>query len=67
MIQRDYILRMIEELRRILAAIVALKEEQRWQEVEGTLEGAVPEAGRRGRIRGGRVIGNRSGGAIDSG
>ena len=38
MIQRDYILRMIEELRRILAAIVALKEERRWQEVEGTLE-----------------------------
>jgi hypothetical protein len=29
---------MIEELRRILAAIVALKEERRWQEVEGTLE-----------------------------
>jgi hypothetical protein len=38
MIQRDYILRMIEELRRILAGIVALKEERRWQEVEGTLE-----------------------------
>jgi len=38
MIQRDYILRMIEELRRILAGIVALKAERRWREVEGTLE-----------------------------
>ncbi len=38
MIQRDYILRMIEELRRMLVGIGALKEERRWREVEGTLE-----------------------------
>jgi len=38
MIRRDYILRMIEELRRVLAGIVALKQERRWQEVEGTLD-----------------------------
>jgi len=37
MIRRDYILRMIEELRRVLAGIVALKQGRRWQEVEGTL------------------------------
>jgi hypothetical protein len=38
MIRRDYILRMIEELRRVLAGIVALKQGRRWQEVEGTLD-----------------------------
>ncbi len=38
MIRRDYILRMIEELRRVLAGIVALKKERRWQQVEGTLD-----------------------------
>jgi hypothetical protein len=38
MIRRDYILRMIEELRRVLAGIVALKQGRRWQEVEGTVE-----------------------------
>jgi hypothetical protein len=38
MIQRDYILRMIEELRRVLAAIVAYREEGRWQEVAGTVD-----------------------------
>jgi len=38
MIQRDYILRMIEELRRVLAAIVAAQQAGRWAEVEGTVE-----------------------------
>jgi hypothetical protein len=38
MIRRDYILRMIEELRQVLAGIVALKQERRWQEVQGTLD-----------------------------
>jgi hypothetical protein len=38
MIRQDYILRMIEELRRVLAGIAALKKEQRWQEITGTLD-----------------------------
>jgi hypothetical protein len=38
MIQRDYILRMIEELRSVLAAIVAYREEGRWQKVAGTVD-----------------------------
>jgi len=38
MIQRDYILRMIEELRRVLAAIVAYREEGCWREVAGTAD-----------------------------
>ncbi len=38
MIRRDYILRMIEELRRVLEQILLLKERQRWQEVAGTLD-----------------------------
>ena len=38
MIRQDYILRMIEELRRVLAAIVALKAERRWPEVDATLD-----------------------------
>jgi hypothetical protein len=38
MIRQDYILRMIEELRRVLAGIVALKKERRWQEITGTLD-----------------------------
>jgi hypothetical protein len=38
MIQRDYILRMIEELRRVLAAIMEHREQGRWQEVEGTVD-----------------------------
>jgi hypothetical protein len=38
MIQRDYILRMIEELRRVLASIMAYRAEGRWQEVEGTVD-----------------------------
>jgi hypothetical protein len=38
MIRRDYILRMIEELRRVLTGIAALRQGRRWQEVEGTLD-----------------------------
>ncbi len=38
MIRRDYILRMIEELRRVLEGIIALKQGRRWQEVAGTLD-----------------------------
>ena len=38
MIRQDYILRMIEQLRRVLASIAALKEERRWQEITGTLD-----------------------------
>jgi hypothetical protein len=38
MIRQDYILRMIEQLRRVLASITALKEQRRWQEVTGTLD-----------------------------
>ena len=38
MIQRDYILRMIEEFCRALEALVALKEGRRRQEVAGTLD-----------------------------
>jgi hypothetical protein len=38
MIQRDYILRMIEEFCRALEALIALKEGRRWQEVAGTLD-----------------------------
>ena len=38
MIRHDYILRMIEELRQVLAGIVALKQERRCQEVQGTLD-----------------------------
>ena len=38
MIQRDYILRMIEEFCRALEALIALREGRRWQEVAGTLD-----------------------------
>jgi hypothetical protein len=38
MIRQDYILRMIEELQRVLASIAALKEERRWQEITGTVD-----------------------------
>lgn len=38
MIRQDYILRMIEQLRRVLASIAALKEQRRWQEITGTLD-----------------------------
>jgi hypothetical protein len=38
MIQRDYILRMIEELRHVLASIVGYRAEGRWREVEGTVD-----------------------------
>jgi hypothetical protein len=37
-IQRDYILRMIEELRRVIEAIVSHREEGRWREVAGTVD-----------------------------
>jgi len=38
MIRRDYILRMIEEFTQLLARLKSLKQEQRWEEVAGTLE-----------------------------
>jgi hypothetical protein len=38
MIQRDYILRMIEEFRRVVEAIMAYRSEGRWQEVVGTVD-----------------------------
>ena len=38
MIREDYILRMIEQLRRVLVSIAALKEQRRWQEITGTLD-----------------------------
>ena len=38
MIRQDYILRMIEQLRRVLASIAALRKERRWQEITGTLD-----------------------------
>jgi hypothetical protein len=38
MIRRDYILRMIEEFVQGLARLKGLKQEQRWEEAEGTLE-----------------------------
>jgi hypothetical protein len=38
MIHRDYILRMIEEFCYVLKAIATLKERQRWQQIEGTIE-----------------------------
>jgi hypothetical protein len=38
MIRQDYILRMIEQLRRVLASIATLKAERRWQEITGTLD-----------------------------
>ena len=51
MIRRDYILRMIEEFAQFLARLKGLKEKQRWEEAEGTLDeefqrlvGAGPQA-----------------------
>lgn len=38
MIRRDYILRMIEELRRMLEVVIALKAERRWAQVTGTVD-----------------------------
>lgn len=38
MIRRDYILRMIEELRRMLEVVMTLKAERRWAQVTGTLD-----------------------------
>jgi hypothetical protein len=38
MIQRDYILRMIEEFRRVVEVIMAYRSEGRWQEVVGTVD-----------------------------
>ena len=38
MIRQDYLLRMIEQLRRVLPGIVALKKERRWQEITGALD-----------------------------
>jgi len=38
MIRQDYILRMIEQLLRVLAGIVALKKERLWQKLTGTLD-----------------------------
>lgn len=38
MIRQDYILRMIEQLRRVLTSIAALKEQRRWREITGTLD-----------------------------
>jgi hypothetical protein len=38
MIQRDYILRMIEEFRRVVEAIMAYRSESRWEEVVGTVD-----------------------------
>ena len=39
MIRRDYLLRMIEELRRVLAAIIESKTAGRWQEASGSITG----------------------------
>jgi hypothetical protein len=38
MIQRDYILRMIEEFRRVVEVIMAYRSEGRWQEIVGTVD-----------------------------
>jgi len=38
MIRQDYILRMIEQLRRVLASIAGLKAERRWQQISGTVD-----------------------------
>ena len=38
MIQRDYILRMIEEFRRVVEVIMAYRSEGRWQEVAATVD-----------------------------
>jgi hypothetical protein len=38
MIRQDYILRMIEQLQRVLVSIAALKEQRRWQDITGTLD-----------------------------
>ena len=38
MIRQDYILRMIDQLQRVLASIAGLKAERRWQEITGTLD-----------------------------
>jgi hypothetical protein len=38
MIQRDYILRMIEEFRREVEVVMTNRSESRWQEVVGTVD-----------------------------